>query len=259
MYLKAIQRWLLDVLLARLPVHEACHSYRAGKSIVSNSERHIGKAFVACMDIENFFGSIVKRDVVRHLISAGLWPQLSDNIASLSTFRGRLPQGAPTSPMLSNSYLFQFDEAMTHFGKVRDVEYTRYADDLTFSGNSRESVKECVVSATERLLGLGLRVNGAKTRIVSRQGQQRVTGVVVNELGVPSRKFRREVRARFHNAGKIGEIDSREMNRLRGLVSYLRQFPGLRESRAVSEFQSILGELRLVPIKEDHESADGRD
>jgi Reverse transcriptase (RNA-dependent DNA polymerase) len=244
-YLKTIQRWLADFILAGLPVHDACHSYRVGRSIVSNSQKHIGQAYVACMDIENFFGSISKRDVSMCLQAAGLWAELSENISNLCTFRGRLPQGAPTSPVISNAYLFNFDREVTAFTAHRGALYTRYADDLTISGETKESVSDCITYASKQLEEHGLRVNRAKTRVISRQGQQRVTGVVVNEVGIPSRKYRRQVRAQFHNARLKGEVGREELNRLRGLVSYLRQFPTLRQSQSTRQLIDILGELRI--------------
>ena len=244
-FLKAVQQWIVDYMFAILPIHDACHSYRTGRSIISNAAPHIGKRYVACIDIENFFPSINKPSVTRILGDSGYWPDLSNLLASLCTLNGSLPQGAPSSPTLSNSYLYTFDKRLTEFATRHGVAYTRYADDLTFSGDHKERVVECVGVAAQELEDFGLRLRKDKTRIISKQGQQRVTGIVVNESGYPPREFRRAVRAAFHAAANAVRVSKSEYDRLNGLLNYMKQFDGLHDSVELGHYAEVLAQLEV--------------
>ena len=106
-FLKIVQYWLLDYLLYRLPIHDSCHSYQKGKSILSNAVPHVNKAYVANIDIEDFFGSISNKMIQKLLMTNGYGELLSHSISLLVTLDNVLPQGAPTSPIISNAYLFE--------------------------------------------------------------------------------------------------------------------------------------------------------
>ena len=108
-FLKVVQYWLLDYFLWRLPAHDSCHSYRKEKSILTNAMPHVAQSYVANIDIEDFFGSIDASKVREMLYQCEFGRQLSTAIARLVTLADGLPQGAPTSPVISNAYLFDFD------------------------------------------------------------------------------------------------------------------------------------------------------
>jgi retron-type reverse transcriptase len=245
-FLKIVQYWLADYALYSLPVHESCHAYQMGRSILTNASRHVGKGFVGNIDIEGFFGSITARMVRAVLLENGFGDQLSKTISRLTTLGDGLPQGAPTSPLLSNAVLFSFDEEMTKYAKEFDVEYTRYADDITISGNDPRCVSKAIREATARLGVRGLKINDKKTRMSRRSGQQRVTGIVVNEQPQPPRAFRRRIRAMFHQADLHPEKFAQERARLRGYLNYLKSFPVLRGSSAITRYEAILGRLEKV-------------
>jgi retron-type reverse transcriptase len=244
-FLKAIQQWIADYLFAHLQVHDACHSYRSGRSIRSNAGPHIGKRFVACMDIEGFFPSITKANVEKLLRRFGMWRNLASTVSALCTLNGKLPQGAPSSPALSNSYLFDVDSRISDFATILGVQYTRYADDMAFSGNEKRCIQECLTFAAARLEESGLVVNKDKTRLISSQGQQRVTGLVVNARGFPPREFRRKVRAAFNNAERAQVVSVGEKRRLRGMLSYLAQFEELRSSSTLLRHSEVLNGLHV--------------
>ena len=128
-FLKVVQYWLLDYALHSLPVHDSAHAYRVNHSILTNAAPHVGRRFVANIDIENFFGSITKSAVERLLVESGFGVLFSNSIAKLTTLDDALPQGAPTSPRLSNSFLYTFDTDMKTYTDHTGVAYTRYADD----------------------------------------------------------------------------------------------------------------------------------
>jgi hypothetical protein len=243
-FLKVVQYWLHDYFLCRLPVHENCHSYRKERSILTNALPHVAHAYVANIDIENFFGSI-DADMVREMLhQSDFGRQFSNAIARLVTLSNGLPQGAPTSPVISNSYLFDFDGAMTLFSEERSLVYTRYADDITISGEDRETIIEAVKYAEERLRTLGLRLNEKKSRIASRGGQQRVTGVVVNTKPQPPRKLRRQVRAMFHQAELHPEQFVGRERELQGYLSYLHSYPVLTGTQELDRYKTILDKLK---------------
>ena len=150
-------------------------------------------------------------------------------MAKLTTLDDALPQGAPTSPIISNSFLFKFDQSLSHWCSVRACTYTRYADDITISGNTRDTVVGCIERATHLLNRYGLKLNENKSRIQSRGGRQAVTGLTVNETAQPSREQRRRVRAMLHRYQSGQLLDNEKIAQLRGWVSYLRSFDHLKE------------------------------
>lgn len=243
-FLKVVQYWLLDYFLWRLPAHDSCHSYRKERSILTNALPHVGQPYVANIDIEDFFGSI-KTDMVKEMLrKLEFGRQLSAAISRLVTLSDGLPQGAPTSPTLSNAYLFYFDEEMTIYSDKSALIYTRYADDITISGTCRDSVINAIKYAEERLRGLGLRLNNKKSRIASRGGQQRVTGVVVNVKAQPPRTLQRQVRAMFHQVAHHPEQFEGRKSELQGYLSYLHSYPELAESSALKKYKEILERLK---------------
>jgi Reverse transcriptase (RNA-dependent DNA polymerase) len=98
-YLKTIQKWIANHIIEALPVHDACHSFRPGRSIISNAEPHIGQQYVGCIDIKEFFPSLSKAAIEQMLLRRGVWPSLAHVVSSLSTLGQRLPQGAPSSSL----------------------------------------------------------------------------------------------------------------------------------------------------------------
>lgn len=243
LFLKVIQYWLHDYFLYQLPIHDSCHSYQKGKSILSNAEPHVGKLFVANIDIEDFFGSISKNMVNQLLRNNHFGEHLSNAIARLVTLNDALPQGAPTSPTISNAFLYEFDKTMSAFADIKGLTYTRYADDISVSGGDRKQILGAIGFAERLINEMGLRLNSKKTRIASKGGQQKVTGVVVNEKPQPPRELRRRIRAMFHQAKMSPEEFRERLPMLRGYVSYLRSYPALRNSEELNSYIKVLQEI----------------
>jgi len=244
-FLKTVQYWIMDYLLQSLKIHQSCHSYQKGKSILTNANPHAGQRYVANIDIVDFFGSISQRMVKEMLINNGLGKQISKVISQLVTLKDSLPQGAPTSPLISNALLYHFDKAFFEFSRKRGLVYSRYADDMTISGESKNKI---VIAIKELAIGLkksfGLRINHKKTRIASRGGQQKVTGIVVNSEPVPPRAWRRRVRAMFHQASMNSRRYKKRVGELKGYLSYLNSFPTLRDRDELNKYQNILQRIK---------------
>lgn len=197
--LKLRQNRLLIELESSLWISQHAHAFIAGKSIVTMAEPHINKEFVACCDIKDFFPSITAEKLIR------LTPRVTHAHADIVTYDfgdgkdKRLPQGAPTSPILSNAFLYHMDIHMNSRATYYDCFYTRYADDLVFSGNTKQKMIGLLGYAKDMLKNeYQLELNNKKTRIMHRSQRQMVCGVVVNEkLNIPKEK-RKNLRAEIY-------------------------------------------------------------
>lgn len=243
LFLKTIQYWLLDYILWRLPQHPCSHAYRVGRSIVTNAQMHVGKKYVANVDIKDFFPSIQSEAIARILQTHGCGPKLASAVARLTSLGNGLPQGAPTSPVLSNVYLIDVDASISRYCEMRKMVYTRYADDIAISGDQKESILAAIDELREHLAEKCLVLNEKKTRIASRGGQQKVTGVVVNEKAQPPRAYRRRVRAMVHQARLNPSLGLQHVAELCGHVNYLNSFPVLKDSPEMASYRLVLDEL----------------
>jgi retron-type reverse transcriptase len=202
----------------------------------------VGQAFVAGIDIDSFFPSVGPEAVARLLRRSGLGAQCAKAVAWLTTLNNGLPQGAPTSPTLSNAFLFRFDLELDRYCRERRIVYSRYADDITMSGDNRHSLELAIRKAQKELVSIGLVINAEKTRIASRGGQQRVAGVVVNDKAQPPRSLRRMVRAMIHRA-EHGLASDEELASVRGYVAYFNSYPALRDTPRMRGYQLTMRRL----------------
>jgi retron-type reverse transcriptase len=239
--LKEIQRRLLDLLVDKLPVSDCAHGFRRGRSIRTGAEPHVGKRFVLKLDLKDFFPTVTFARVRGMLVAYGYSFPVAATLAVLMTEAERQPvavedkvyhvpvgarycvQGAPTSPGLCNAILLRMDRRLEGLARKRGLSYTRYADDLVFSGDLEREAFERVRRTVVCIIGEeGFAAHPGKTRCMGRGGRQLVTGVVVNEtLGLP-RGERRRLRAALHRQRIVGGSgDAGESRRLRGKIAYL--------------------------------------
>lgn len=211
-----LQVKLAPVLQAAYVAHPAAHGFIKQRSIVSNAKLHVGQRYVLNVDLEDFFPS-VNFGRVRGLFMAApfkLGPAAASVFAQLCTFRNGLPQGAPTSPPLSNFAAAQLDRSLGRLAKENGLRYSRYADDLTFSGNQTTFPAPVAVSdgvvvqtgeALERaIIASGFSVNRRKVRLQRRDQRQSVTGISVNTKLNVTRKRIRRIRGMLHAWEKFG-------------------------------------------------------
>lgn len=243
-FLKVIQRFLLDYYLASLKVHSSVNSFMPNKSVLDNAQVHNGKKYVGTIDIKNFFGSITKEKVKKLLAENNYEETEARLISELCTYKDILPQGAPTSPIISNALLYKFDEQMDKLAKEKGLIYSRYADDLTISGDDKKLVVDAL-EKSEKLLkdDYSLRINEDKTRVISLNGRQVVTGLVVNEKVQLPRYKRHEIRAAFHKASFKDKINAEELNRLRGYYGHLCSVTEPENSESLAKYKEILSAL----------------
>lgn len=220
--LKALQRRVLSGMLAHVPAAPSAHGFVPGRSIVSNAAAHVGRKVVLKLDLKDFFPSVTFPRVRGSFISLGYSFAVASTLALLCTEyvrqeferdgtlyfisvgRRHLVQGAPTSPALANLVAWRLDRRLSGLAAKQGFTYTRYADDLTFSGNDGEVAARLRAQATRIAVDERFTVNAEKTHLTRRAGRQTVTGLVVNDaLGTP-RAQRRRLRAILHNASRTG-------------------------------------------------------
>lgn len=200
--LMAVQRTLLRKVLGRLQPHDAVHGFRPGRSIVTNAKPHMGQAVVLRMDIQDFFPSTEAKRVLDYFLAIDWDPVAAGLMARLTTWQNGLPQGAPTSPWLSNLVNYQMDQRLAAIAKFFDAVYTRYADDLTFSFKDglRQEIAGVIQCVQDALVDYGYKLHTKKKlRIARRHQRMVVTGLVVNEGVRLPRQTRRKLRAARHH------------------------------------------------------------
>jgi RNA-directed DNA polymerase len=201
--LKSLQRRILRRLLARLRVHPAAMGFEQGRSIVTNAQAHRGQAVVLRFDIRDFFPSTSAKRVKRYFRRIGWNRPARRLLLGWCTFDGGLPQGAPTSPRLSNLVNYRLDARLTAMAAKLRAVYTRYADDITISFAEDDSEKIHYMQRFVRQVveAEGYRLHHRKKLSVRRRHhQQIVTGLVVNRRVNLPRGVRRWLRAVQHRA-----------------------------------------------------------
>ena len=209
--MKLVQRWILDNILYKLNAGEYAHGFIPNKSIATNASVHIGQELVLGIDLKDFFPSITLKRVIGLFRSIGYDEEISHAMGELCTFNWRLPQGAPTSPMISNLIAWGMDIKLSEFCEKRNLNYSRYADDITISGGNNLPKYKTLIY--RKIKEEGFSINWDKVRLHGRGSSQRVTGLVVNDKVTLGRKKKKELRAIVHNIVKNGpKVENRENN-----------------------------------------------
>lgn len=210
--LKEVQRLINRRLLSGMQSHFSCTGFEPGESIVYNAEPHVGKEVIIKIDIRDFFANTGEDRVFAYFRKIGWNEETAELLTRLTTWNGSLPQGAPTSPRLSNLVNYRMDCRLGSFALGQGGEYTRYADDITISLPEDDRFKITQVLSFVRLVLLenGYRPNKKKLRVIRKHQQQRVTGLVINEkiqLPRQTRKWLRAVRHRRETTGSCSLSD----------------------------------------------------
>ena len=202
-FMKAVQRSIAEKLLAYEYVSKYAFAYKSGTSTVSNAKPHLGNSTVLKMDIRHFFDSITYPMVKEKVFKADKYSEANRILLSLlCVYKDNIPQGAPTSPAISNIIMSEFDDRLGAWCSDRGITYTRYCDDMTFSGDF--DTDEVKAHVTKELEKTGFFVNCKKTVTVHNGQRKNVTGIVVNDkLNVPS-SYRKNIRKDIYYCRKFG-------------------------------------------------------
>lgn len=200
--LKEIQRWILDNVLAPVNISVYAKAYVKKKSIKENARFHKRQPIVLSLDVESFFDSITSDKIYSLFLKLGYKKDVSVLLTNLCCLNGCLPQGAPTSPMLSNIVLTEFDNIIGKYTNEKKIRYTRYADDMTFSGDFEPG--QIISFVKYNLSNLGLKLNERKIRTRKKCQRQEVTGIVVNEKMQLPKPVRKQIRQEMYYVRKYG-------------------------------------------------------
>ena len=256
--LKKVQSWLTQHVLNKVPPHAASHAFSPGSSIADCAREHAGARWLVKMDIADFFGSVTEIQVFHVFRKLGYSELVSFELARLCTtvpftsakhsmkswqvrFRrsriqfyaekliGRLPQGAPTSPMLANLVMRGADEELQSLANSHGLVYTRYSDDITFSTQatfSKDQAMAVVKQSAAILKRQGLFPNRAKTAVVHPGARRVVLGLLVDsDQPRLSRAFRDRLRQHLYyleTRGIMAHVEARGFDSAGGLYRHLR-------------------------------------
>ena len=223
--LKRLQRRILTSLLNPVEASPYATAFERGRSIADNARFHLNQPVVLKLDIRNFFPSLKSPPVYRLFFELGHPPPVAALLTRLCCLCGHLPQGAPTSPRLANLLLRPADYRIAAWIGRRPIQFTRYADDITLSGDfGPEHIAEAIQVCRHELGRLGLRLNRGKIRIERRCRRQTVTGLTVNETLHAPRQMIRKLRQEMFYIRKYGWEDrpESELHRLIGLLELER-------------------------------------
>ena len=234
--LKFIQRWLINSYFLNMPIHHCAHAYVKNRNILSNAKPHSRNKYLMKLDFSDFFTSITIRDflIFAHQNLKEFCFEDHNILASLLFCRHKrigefvLSVGAPSSPIISNVMLYQFDQKLYEFCKQNGVFYTRYADDLSLSTNQPRILKEEVLPFIEELCSAipypsSLKLNKEKIVHVSKKFNRRITGLVLSNDGNISigRDKKRQLRAMAHHMS-LEKLSPEKINKLLGYVNFLK-------------------------------------
>jgi hypothetical protein len=264
--LKAAQRWILRNVVERLPVHGNSHGFLADRSIKTNAAAHQDAQIVLKVDLKDFFPTVTFRRAKGIFRRAGYRDQIATLMALLCTEAPReivehegktyyvalgprcLPQGAPTSPALTNTLCLRLDRRLTGLARRLGWRYTRYADDLTFSlpeGHKDKPKLGVLLGSIGRIArDEGFHVHPDKTHVARKGGRQKVTGLVVNGSGGPRvpRALKRQIRAAIHNLSRGKPLKPGETPaRLAGYAAYIHMTDPKLGQKLLRELESIGG------------------
>ncbi len=265
--LKSVQHTILREILDRVPTHPSAHGFVSGRSIVTNASPHVGRRVLIKFDLQNFYATVRFARVVAVFRSIGycreaaIWlarlttsalpPNIpfpnGDSYAILPYLPAHLPQGAPTSPALANLSAFGLDVRLSGLSRSFGVRYTRYADDLTFSGSDRllGSLWMFIPFVTKIIRTERFRVHPGKRKVVRNNQRQTVTGVVVNERTNVSRKDYDRLKAILTNSIRHGPASQNRQEhadfaaQLRGKIAHVQQLNSDRGARLLALYRQI--------------------
>lgn len=270
--LRLVQRRLLDRVLTRIPAHPAAYGFVPGRDAVGNARQHAGSDWVINFDLVSFFTQLRIGRVRGILRTAGYPESVSALMAAVMSNRTpvralsampsegpdddraalrallrtvHLPQGAPTSPAAANLCCFALDRRLAGLAGHLGMRYTRYADDLAFSGAGRPAGDRFVRLVRVIVAEEGYRLNDHKQRLETRRGRQTVTGIVINDHPNLGRRDHDRLRAMLHDAVINGPDHANRDDHpdfrahLDGRIGWVEQLNPARGARLRRQFESI--------------------
>jgi retron-type reverse transcriptase len=241
-FLKTVQRYILDCILSQVEPHTAAVGFRRGLNCGDGARRHVGRQYVWNIDLADFFRTITKAQIVGVFQRIGYSDAAAYFLAGLCCLEHRLPQGAPTSPALANLVTTPLDEELTSAAKSAGLVYTRYADDMTFSSMAPilAAFRDGVVHT---IAARGFALAPTKTRLMGPATRREVTGLTINQQVSIPRRRRRELRAYFHRISHAAEQFAPEKQRALGYARWLYDYHPMEGAKALQ----VVAQIPVLP------------
>lgn len=264
--MKKTQRLILEKLLMHVPLNDSVHGFTKARSIKTNASVHQGHKIIINVDLADFFPSInfyrvrgmfeqfgysgVVASLLASICTASQVEKIATNgkVFYASEAIKSLPQGAPTSPYISNIIAYSLDKRLLGLARRYNLEYTRYADDISFSGDHLDNLGQFLGKVRYIIQDEDFQLNPKKLRVLRPNTRQEVTGLVTNDKIQPYRKWRRQLRAELHYLkmvvnGKKPITDLPDIASLKGKIAYFKMFDEERSKQMLEEFKDLLEQL----------------
>lgn len=241
--LKVIQRAILKNILSDIKLPPCCYGFSKNKSIIENAKTHSKNDFLLNLDIQDFFPSVHYKKVQQIFLDIGLNNEISNILCGLTTYEYRLPQGAPTSPFLASFALSNLDYRLMKLAKSNYLTYTRYFDDISFSGNKRIVVLEKDIMRI--IKEEGYKVKMSKRKLFEKGQEKEVNGILITDKKL-ALKNTEELFDYVNDISKYGlsklrtDNPEKEKQSIKGKISFLKQIDQELAFKLERVFLSIL-------------------
>jgi RNA-directed DNA polymerase len=239
--LKGLQSWILINILNRLKVSNSCKGFEKGSSTYHNAQPHKSSNAVLAMDLKDFFPTVTQKQVFNIFKSIGYNDLISVVFSNICTFQQVLPQGSPCSPKLANLSAWRLDVRIQGYVGKRGINYTRYADDLSFSSLIPLKVVQIIPMIKKIIIEENFKINSSKTRIAGLARAKIVTGLVIanDSVGIGRNKFK-NIRAKIHHLILPGEqSNTKLLNEVKGWLAYLNSVDIKRLNKAKKYIKTL--------------------
>lgn len=239
--LKGVQSWILVNILNKLNVSSSCKGFEKGSSTSENAEPHKGANTLLTIDLKDFFPTVTQQQVFNIFKSIGYNNTISVILSNICSYKEALPQGSPCSPKLANLCAWKLDVRIQGFVGKRGINYTRYADDLSFSGLSPVKVVQIIPMIKKIIEDEDFKINPSKTRIASSARCKIVTGLVLSgdTFGIGKQKYKK-VRAKIYNLTLPSQQDNNKLlYEVNGWLSYLNSTDKKRLNKAMRYIKEL--------------------
>lgn len=248
--LKEIQTLIKEKILEKIKISDRANGFVEKKSIITNAKEHLKQEKILNIDLKDFFPSIHKNRVF-YIFNriCGYEKEVAFCLTELVTYKNSLPQGAPTSPILSNIVAYMMDIRLEKLSEKFKIKYTRYADDITFSGE-KEKINTKLLEYVKNIIeDCGFKINESKTRFASKGSRQEVTGLIVNNdyINVP-KSYIKEIRKELYYINKYGIKGHREKvgfenkyykQHLLGKILYVKSINPIKGKELLKDYKKI--------------------
>lgn len=248
--LKEIQKNILNNILNNKKISIYAKAYHKGIGLIDNAKEHVNKKLILKLDIKDFFENISFIDVYNSCFEIEYFPkEIGILLTHLCTYKEHLPQGAPTSSYISNLVLKEFDEYIGVICKEENISYTRYSDDMTFSGDFNPS--KIITIVKKELRKYNLELNNEKIHVIRNHKCQKVTGLVVNNKVQTPISYRKNIRKEIFYIKKYGLDSHLEHNSIKDRNKYLNELYGrilfvlqINNTNEFKEYKEFISKLK---------------